>query len=141
MALQCVLTGLQQDEPVAELLDRQSNIAFARTPIGTIVLSAVEKASGPLRGGFVSLHRKQTNQHTEINDIIRSAITYMCSFPSAHIRGLRMQIFEQSSFGHFGSRMLLNPTLDVFGTVSQLVSSPDNSPPFLQTNTSRTGLG
>ena len=58
MALQCVLTGLQQDVPVAELLDRQSNIAFARTPIGTIVLRAVEKAGGPLRGEFVSLYRK-----------------------------------------------------------------------------------
>ena len=131
MALHCVLTGLQQDIPVAELLHRQSNITFAPTPIGTIVLRAVEKASGPLRGGFVSLYRKQPNQLTKINDMIRSAITYMCTFPSAHIRGRRMQIFELSSFGHFGKCMILNPLLDVFGITCRLLSSPDNSPPFL----------
>ncbi len=61
MALHSVLTGLQQNKPVAVLLHRKSNIAPAPKPIGTIVLNAVEKAGGLFRGGFVSLYRNQPN--------------------------------------------------------------------------------
>jgi hypothetical protein len=131
VALQCVLTCLQQNKPVAVLLHRNSNIAFAPNPIGTIVLNAVEKAGGLFRGG---------NQLTEIIEIKHTAITYICTFESANICVRRTQIFELSSLSHFSMRMVLTPPLDVFWITCRLVFSPDISPPFLQTITSRASL-
>ncbi len=80
MALHGVLTGLQQNKLVVVFLHRQSYIAFASPPIGTIVLSSTDKAVWPIRTGFVTLQRNTPIQLTETIDIEQIAITYMYAF-------------------------------------------------------------
>jgi hypothetical protein len=107
VALHGVLTGLQKNKLVAVLLQRQSYIAFASPPIGTIVLSSIDKAGRPIRSGFVTLQRNRPIQLNELINIKQIACTDMYSFKSANIGGRRTQIFELSGFGHFSKRMLL----------------------------------
>ena len=141
MACHGMLTGLQQNIPVAVLLYRQSNIAFASKPIGTIELSSLDKTVPPIGGGIVTLQRNNPIQLTGVIHIEYIEMTYMYMFESANISGRRMQIFELSGFGHFSTSMFINPLFEFIGSGCRLLFSPDNSLPFLQTNTSSASLG